>query len=118
MRMNTGTLATPMATMAVVVDAPNAAANITAASTAGKANDTSASRPTISSIQPRRMPATAPSGMPTRPEMATARMPTYNVRRAPCMIWENTSRPNLSVPIGCFQLMARRRSGALMRVGG
>ena len=66
----------PMATIAVVVDAPYAAARITASKMAGKAKATSATRPIVSSSQPPRTAATKPSGIPIRPETPTATTPT------------------------------------------
>ncbi len=76
-RANAGTVATPMAIIAVSVPAPYTAPSMTASSSAGKANTRSLTRMISSDSQPRGViPAARPSGTPSAAAMPTATTPT------------------------------------------
>ena len=100
-RANDGIVAMPIATIAVSVSAPNTAPNMIASSSAGNASTRSLTRMTNSPSHRGDIPARMPSGVPMTAAIPTATTPTYNVVRAPTMIWLSRSRPNLSVPNKC-----------------
>src|SRR5664279_5321296 len=97
-RANAGIEAMPMATMAVSVEAPTAAASRIASSSAGNAYRMSLTRSTISDTQPPRMPARTPSGTPPSAARLTATTPTNTVVLAPTTSRDRMSMPKPSVP--------------------
>ncbi len=100
-RAKLGTVAMPIAIIAVSVLAPKTAPNMIASSSAGNASSRSLARITTSPNQRVAIAARMPSGTPITAATPTATNPTNSVVRAPTMIWLRTSRPNLSVPSQC-----------------
>ncbi len=97
-RANTGMVPIPIATIAVMVDGPNTAANMIASNSAGNASSRSLPRSRTRPGNPGAMPIMIPSGVPTRPATPTDTIPTNRVVRAPTISRDSTSRPNWSVP--------------------
>ena len=85
MRANAGTVAIPIASIAVSVEAPKTAPNMIASKSAGKASSRSLERITSSSAQRGNIPARIPSGVPISAATPTATTPTNSVVRAPHM---------------------------------
>jgi len=92
--------------MALRALAPSTEVIRIAVSTAGKAKIRSEVRDSISSTQPPRAAAQAPSATPTDMPSATAIRPTVIEVCAPTMMRESTSPPEM---IGAQKMLRRRR---------
>ncbi len=117
-RAKTGTLKTPIATIAFTPPGPASAVSNTALSRAGKANTRSALRINARSSAGGPSAASSPSGTPPASPSATARPASPTDWPSPTASIENTSRPNGSVPSQCSAEGAARRWAKSMRVGG
>ena len=96
-----GTLATPIARIALTMPGPSTAVSMIASSSAGKAKVKSQRFMMMSSTMPLAEAATRPSATPKTRPMPTAMMPTRIEMRAPASNCETTSRPSESVPSQC-----------------
>src|SRR4051794_9179170 len=100
-RAMAGQLTALIASTMVMIEARNNATSTTASRKFGMVWNSSVTRISESSTQPRKYPAQAPTVMPTPSAAAVADSPINSEMRAPCTMPRRMSRPRRSDPSGC-----------------